>query len=143
MVLPHDDCPAQFQRNPTRAALVRLTQLLQLRPDPFMQDWDLELADSSRLSEFLDCYEDGDLDDDSRFLLMAMIIASLDDVADEVSELGSHWPRAELFLRRDGALHASTLSSWACGNESDPDHQFALTPRIRPVWRAVLRALSE
>jgi hypothetical protein len=141
-VLPQKDCPATHHRYPTRVALGHLTELLHLKPDAYMQDWEVELADAARVDEFLDAYEKVQLDDDDRFLLMAMIIASVDDAKSSGLELGSSWPRAEHFLRRDGALHATTLSYWACGSDPDPDHQFAVTPLIRPIWRDVLQTLS-
>jgi len=106
-----------------------------------MQDWEVELADASRVEEFLDAYVTAQLDDDDRFLLMAMIVASVDEAISSGVEFGSSWSRAEQLLRRDGALHATTLSYWACGSDPDPDHQFHLTPLIRPIWTDVLRSL--
>ena len=141
-VFPKDDCPAKYHRYPTRAALVRLTSLLKLQLGPYSQDWEVELADASRLADFLDLYEGGELDDDDRFLLMGMIVASLDDAASLGAEVASAWDRADVLLRRDGSLHATTLSYWAQGDDPDPDHQFAVTPRIRSIWRDVLRTLE-
>ena len=102
----------------------------------------MELADASRLADFLDLYEGGELDDDDRFLLMGMIVASLDDAASLGAEVASAWDRADVLLRRDVSLHATTLSYWAQGDDPDPDHQFAVTPRIRSIWRDVLRTLE-
>lgn len=107
-----------------------------------MQDWEVELADASRIADFLDLYDSPQLQDDDRFLLMGMIIASLDEASSVGAETASAWTRAESFLRRDGGLHATTLSYWACGDDPDPDHQFYVTPIIRPIWCDVLRTLE-
>ena len=141
-MLPQEDCPAPYRRYPTRTALVHLTELLHLRLDGYVQDWEVELADASRLGEFLEWYDDAQLDDDDRFLLMGMIVASLDDAASAGAEVGSFLARTEHLLRRDGSLHATTLSYWARGDDPDPEHQFALTPVIRPIWHDVLQTLK-
>src|SRR3954471_19424450 len=99
-MMPREDCPAQFVRYPSRSALTKLTTLFRLQTDPYMQDWEVELADASRVEEFLDAYDDGRLDDDDRFLLMGIIVASFDATLSADNEVGSSWSRIEPILRK-------------------------------------------
>ena len=66
----------QIHRFPTGAAIARLTADLGLAPAG--QDWELEAADARRVGEFLDRYDAGGLDDNERFALMSLIVASFD-----------------------------------------------------------------
>lgn len=79
-MIPGDDCPAEYVRYSTGRAIERICELLGLSTDPFMQDHDVELADSSRVAEFLQAYSDPRLNDDDRFFLMGLVIASLDSL---------------------------------------------------------------
>jgi hypothetical protein len=135
---PGSDCPPHLVRYPTAASRAKLVRRFGLADDPFSQDWEVEVADFLRTEEFLSTYGDPDLTDDGRFLLMELIVASLDDGASSGRELGVTWPRTRRILLRHARLHAPTLSYWACGNDADPDHQFAITPLIRWVWYDVL-----
>jgi hypothetical protein len=67
----------QSPEYPTTKAIQRLTEIFQL-PE-YCQDWEIEVADSSRVIEFCDTYEKVILDAESRFALMCLIIASYDD----------------------------------------------------------------
>lgn len=132
-----DDYSPAFVRYPQRKSIDKLSQRLNLATDPYMQDWEVELADGTRASEFVAAYDAADLDDDDRFALMALVIASVDDAIDQGFDIAKTWSRVVQLLRRDGRLHASTMKYWSCGDDPDPDHQFSVTPFIRPVWRQV------
>lgn len=141
-MMRREDCPAQFVRYPSRRALENLCALLQLQ-SAYNSDWEVELADASRLAEFLDAYDHPNLDEDDRFLLMGIIVASLDDALSQGSDVDGFWASVESILRRHGELHASTMSYWACGDALDPDHQFAITSAMRRVWHDVRRLLGK
>lgn len=115
-----------------------LAERFGLPNDPRMQDWEVEVADFARVAEFLAAYSGPSYSDDDRFALMELIVASLDDGARAGHQLGEHWARTRRLLLGNGRLHAQTLSYWARGNDDDPEHQFAITPLIRWVWREVL-----
>ncbi|NUP08866.1 MAG: hypothetical protein HOW73_22695 [Polyangiaceae bacterium] len=86
----------------------------------------------------MDSYHDPTHSADDRFLLIELVVASLDDGLAAGRELGVLWPRTRRILVQQPRLHAPTLSYWACGDDDDPDHQFAITPLIRRVWRDLL-----
>src|SRR5438876_493 len=95
-------------RYPTAAAIERLTEMLHLPPGG--QDWEIETADAARVGEFLDAYEAGGLDDDERFALMAMIVASYDDRLSESRPRDYlPWQRIRRHLWERFDLHGFTV----------------------------------
>ncbi|QDV42049.1 hypothetical protein Enr13x_18920 [Stieleria neptunia] len=50
--------------------------------DAYMQDWEIELSDGQRLREFVEAYDTLSLNEDERFALMALIVASAHDALD-------------------------------------------------------------
>ncbi|MBC7809339.1 MAG: hypothetical protein H7145_24660 [Akkermansiaceae bacterium] len=121
----------------SRAALERLNTILHLPFTQGMQDWDVELADASRLGEFCALYETGRLDIEERFALMRLIVASLDDLL-SVGDPGGALElvtRVIRVLRKDCALHFHTVEYWCLLEEDDPKNVFAVTPLLRQVWR--------
>ena len=119
------------------ASISRLAERFHLPNNPSSQDWEVEVADFARVDDFLEAYSDPLFSDDDRFLLMELIVASLDDGLRAGSQLGALWSRTRRLLLGSVRLHAATLSYWACGNDDDPEHQFAITPLMRWVWRDV------
>ena len=123
-------------RYTTRAAIDRLNLRLQLSPDKYCQDWEIELADSLRVEEFVDIYETESLDDDERFALMALIVASFEDVLSENPEKQDCWPRISQALHSQFDLHSYTVSYWAAPGADLKDGCFSITPLMREVWAA-------
>ena len=124
---PGSDCPPHLVRHPTAASIAKLARRFDLEDGLWMQDWEVQVADFSRVAEFLDAYDSAELDADDRFLLMEVIVASLDEGAHMGAQLENLWRSAERVLRGDPKLH--TLSYWSCGDDPDPEHQFARSPR--------------
>lgn len=87
------------ERFVTPAAIEALALRFGLPASPSMQDWSWEMADPTRLDDFLAFYEEGDLTDDQRFVLMEMILQSFEDrAADPATD--ARWPRVMAFLWR-------------------------------------------
>ena len=126
-------------RYPTAAARRRLTEMLRLAEPPGGQDWEIELADPGRVGEFLEVYETARLDNDERFTLMELIVASYSDLL----EFGGgdrdarHWPRLRDHLLRRFELHGYTVLYWALADTDEPENFYAFTPRAREVMAAV------
>lgn len=131
--------PALRPRYPTAAACQRLAGLLRLGEPPGGQDWEIELADPRRVAEFLDLYESSALDDDERFTLMELIVASYNDLL----EFGGgepdqrHWTRLRDHLLRRFELHGYTVLYWALADTDEPENFDTFTPRAREVMAAV------
>ena len=126
------------QRFPTAAAIQSLDAALYL---PLRrQDWEIEVADAARVGEFLDLYECGKLDEDERFSLMSLVVASYDELLRESGDRGHHlWARIRRHLVDHFALHAYTVQGWSFPDEDDdydPDEVFPFTPYAREVMAA-------
>lgn len=90
---------------------------LSLPTENWMQDWPLEVADGTRLREFVDYYCRVDIDDDIRFAVMELVLASFDGACSESMTL--EWPRIRDLLRQRPQLHAYTIYEWACWDAED------------------------
>jgi hypothetical protein len=126
----------QIHRFPTGAAIARLTADLGL--PRVGQDWELEAADASRVGEFLDRYEAGGLDDDERFTLMSLIVASFD----KRLATGRDEALQERIVERlsEGFDVLSALVQyWALPDATDEEaaeNAFRFTPVARRVMRS-------
>jgi hypothetical protein len=119
-------CPRQ-REYPTAAAIARLTEMLHLPPGG--QDWEIMVADAPRVGEFLDTYERQPLDDDERFTLMELIVASYDDLLRDGGDAdGRLWERPRRHLLGGFDLHGYTVQYWSLPDEDeDPDHVYPFT----------------
>ena len=135
---PHSDGTsrtAKSIRHSSRKA--KFDDVFGFSPDAYMQDWEIELADGQRLAEFIDAYYTLARDDDERFALMGLIVASSHDALDFYGLTSSQWQRVHDRLVADANLHASTIYFWCCTNATCDDKCFTLTSRMRRVWNDV------
>ncbi len=127
-------------RHPTRAAIDQLNRLLDLPYGGWEQDWEIELADPKRVNEFCKLYDTGELDTETKFTLMLLIVASLDDLLREESvDSATAVQRVEQLLRRDFILNLHTVEYWCQLEETDAENVFAVTPLLRRVWQDCFR----
>ena len=119
----------------TRESRAKLSSLLGLTNEPYMQDWELECADACRICEFLDLYGKGSLNDDDRFALMALIVASFDDWLSEGGADEAILLRIRHLLDSDFKLHEATICHWCLPDESDSNNVFSATPFMREIWK--------
>jgi hypothetical protein len=115
-------------------ACVRLDAEFSFPPLSDPQDWEIELSDGSRLLEFVDAYSALELNDDERFALMALIVASAEDAIDHSTWSDQLWSRIHDLLLANFDLHAATIRYWCCPQATHPDQLFSITPRIRDIW---------
>ncbi len=104
--------PAHLWRYPTREAIDSLARRFGLPNEPNMQDWPWEVADLARIDEFIDAYENGNLSDDEKFVLMEMLIQSFDDV-EEPLEGNSKWRKVLGFIEANISLHIYSVWYWS------------------------------
>lgn len=129
--------PEPKDRFPTRDACNRLDAEFGFSPDAYMQDWEIELSDGKRLQEFLNAYSTLDLDDDERFALMALIVASAHDALDFHGMGPDQWQPIHDLLVAARQLHASTIYYWCCVDATCADECFTLSANMRDVWNDV------
>lgn len=126
--------PEPTMRFATESAKERLNRVFGFSPEAYSQDWEIELSNGQRLSEFLEAYDSLNLDDDERFALMGLIVASAHDALDFYGLTGSQWRLVHDRLVNDAALHASTIYYWCCVDATCDNECFTLTSRMRCVW---------
>jgi hypothetical protein len=130
---------------PTAAAIRRINTLLQLPATGQEQDWEIELADSTRVQEFCQVYQTANLTQEEKFTLMALIIASYDDYlrfGQDKTATDAITTIITKLLVHDFALHKTTINYW-CQHEitsdeadwNNPEWVFAVTPLMRRLWK--------
>lgn len=118
----------------TKRAIEGLVQKVNLpSPDEFSQDWEVEVSDSSRISEFLCAYENIELNIDEKFALMIVIISSFDDAVAEGQTEESTAKRIRYHLLQDIGIHMNTIRYWSMLDEDDLDNCFAVTAFMREI----------
>jgi hypothetical protein len=117
----------------TGAAIDRLSADLGLAE--VGQDWELEAADASRVIEFLDYYDTRELNDDERFSLMSLIIASFDErLSNGPDPVLQDRIAARLNSRFD--LLNYLVQYWALADEEASDDAFRFTPIARRIMQS-------
>lgn len=130
------DVPEHLWRYPTAAALERLADRFGFVTGPWVQDSEAQWADPERIDEFLAAYEAGEfgeLDEDERFLLMAVVLNSF-EFADRPLARLPQWLRTLHLLERDIAIHIHSVLYFAGPGGSERDW------RIGPdLWAIAVR----
>jgi hypothetical protein len=102
-----------------------------------VQRWEIERANGERTEQFLDYYDRCPwLDDDDKFALMALIVASFDDWV--LDHPGDHPLRHRIRARLEEEFetHAATIYYWCRWDVTDPDPEyvFKITSFMREIW---------
>ena len=96
------------------------------------QDWDIELADSSRISEFLDYYRNNDFSVEKRIAVMELLIASYDDFLNvKDSEVDSRWKEIKSILKSEKIIFKELVYYWA--SFEDEVDQYQISPLLRDL----------
>lgn len=122
------------ERHPTNAAVTTLSKLLGFVDCPEIQDWERNFQNFDRLEEFVEFYEQSSIDEDGKFLLMELILASASD--------GSYpffssplWQKIEGLLRKNSKIHAWSIWYWSCLDEESriPYNDFVISPYMQSI----------
>jgi hypothetical protein len=134
--------PEHLLRFPTGAAIDSLANRFGLPNTPDMQDWEWEVADPSRIDEFMSAYESGDLSEDERFVLMEILLQSFADLGTSLED-DPRWVRALRWLDENVDLHAHSVWYWSVLDpEMDQDEIWSVTPFIRTILEKHRRRLD-
>ncbi|GED58709.1 hypothetical protein ABER61_22425 [Brevibacillus formosus] len=121
----------------TREVMYALAEKLNLpEPDEFSQDWQYEVANTSRIDEFLFFYENGQLECDEKFVLMIVVISSFNDLLSEKEMEFTIWEQIRRNLVRDSEIHMNTILYWS-RLEEEVEDSWEITPYMREVLNLV------
>ena len=121
-------------KNPTKEAIDFLTEMLNIPElNAYSQDWECEAADSSRIKDFVEFYENKSLTDIEKYTLMSLIINSCNDAIPDGNFDNGLWHRVESLLSADKNICTNIIDYWACG-EDDLEDSYDITPYIRK-WK--------
>jgi len=116
---------------PKKETIATLSKKLSLPYTGTEQDWDIEMADSKRINEFIDLYHQYDLAFEERVALMSLIIASYDDFLNENNvAIDCRWDTIKAMLTKDRIHFVELINYWSLYNETDI---FRITPLMRTV----------
>lgn len=134
--------PERFWRYPTAQAMASLALRFNLPSYPDMQDWQWIVADSSRLDEFLDTYNSGELTDDERFTLMETILQSFVELPGEF-EAHPRWRETLAILEANFDLHVHTVWYWSGQGEMPTEGEWRVAPPLRAILERHLPRLDK
>lgn len=119
---------------PTREAMDKFNDLLQLHEDEYTQDWEIELADGRRLLEFIECYQKYAVSNEEKFTLMSLIIASCDDYLEDKTAILHCWQQVKALLMDNKLLFEPIIRYWSFWESGDEvEEHFNMTPLMREI----------
>lgn len=95
-----------------------LAKRMNLEYDETMQDWEYEISDYTRISEFIEEYENPRTTDKERQSLMEIIIDCLNDLLQNKheTEFENYIHSVQKLLDTNSHLHTATIHYW-CEND--------------------------
>lgn len=95
-----------------------LAKKLNLKFDENMQDWEYEIADSNRITEFISEYDNLNSSRKEKETLMEIILDSLNDIDRKTNNLDfeKHLSSVLYRLSKNKEIHKGTLKYWRNGN---------------------------
>lgn len=111
------------------AAIASLAARFSLPNTPDMQDWEWEVADASRIDEFIGAYRGGELDENETFLLAEMLMQSFEDIGATFSDHPS-WGAFMALLDENLEHHLHTI--WYWGDPED-EADFFVSRELRKL----------
>ena len=98
------------------------------------QDWDIEMADSNRINDFLEFYQQNNLSADKKVAMMSLILASYEDFLTENDLIiDDRWEKIRSLLESKKVFFVDLINYWSIWNELDEDNLFEITPLVRNI----------
>lgn len=117
-----------------KEAIESLNDKLSLPATGIEQDWEVELADPNRVTEFLSYYKNHTLSSDEKKALMSLILASYDDFLHEKnSNTVQIWNDIKQTIESDHDLLTDLINYWSLPDEADSQNWFKITSLIRNI----------
>lgn len=117
-----------------KEAIESISQKLSLPFTGVEQDWDLELASSERVNEFVFFYQGTSLSLEEKKALMSLVFASYDDYLNEHEiDKDELWSEIVLLVQSDKDLFKELINYWSLEGETSPENYFKITPIVRKI----------
>lgn len=98
------------------------------------QDWEIEMANSNRINDFLKYYQQNDLSSDEKVALMSLILASYEDFLNENNlKIDVRWNEIKSILESERVIFVDLIDYWILDNENIKDNLFRITPLLRNI----------
>lgn len=120
-----------INRYPSHEEVEHLNKLLGFKATGNEQDWAIQFADHSRISEFLEVYLNSMISPAQKIEIMELIIASFDDLLAYENDNNELWSMICAAMYKDIHLFKGTLDYWGCGQNRIEDELFHITKKIR------------
>lgn len=118
----------------TKKAITSISQKLSLPFTGIEQDWEVELANAERVSEFVSFYKKEALSLEEKKALMSLIFASYDDYLNEREiDKDELWLEIALLIKSDTDLFKELLSYWSLDEETSSENYFKITSLVRAI----------
>lgn len=118
----------------TQEAIEFISSKLKLPVTGVEQDWEVELADSKRIGEFVSFYKGTALSLDEKRALMSLIFASYDELLNRNGiDKDKLWHEIASLIRSEKEFFGELLDYWGLKGETDPENYFKLTPLVRNI----------
>ena len=114
-------------------AIQFLNKALNLPVTGFEQDWEIELANPNRINEFISFYENIKLDNKHKYALMALIIASLEDLSYIKPVEHELWEKIYKLLSDEFDMYKPLIDYWSLADEKKSNDVFAITKLMRSL----------
>ncbi len=112
----------------------QLSKELSLPYTGIEQDWDIEMANSNRINDFLKFYQKNDLSADKQVAVMSLILASYEEFLNENDlEIDDRWYEIKSILESKRVIFVDLINYWSLCNEIDEDNLFRITPFVRNI----------
>ncbi|MDR2972982.1 MAG: hypothetical protein LBU83_13845 [Bacteroidales bacterium] len=134
-------------RYETEEAISELRKDLNIPYDPFSQDFAYENAKSEDIEIYLGLYNKID-NEDKKFVLMQMLIASIEDQENE-GKFTHYWNIVKNLIEKDFLVHEYTVWYW-CLYEGQHENYYGkhmenawrITPYMRELWHKIKNELK-
>lgn len=97
------------------------------------EDWDIELSDPDRVDEFLSFMESEQLDDEVYLALMALIVASYEELLTSEPKNLKFWERIKSQLVKRRELYQGLIIHYQLPGETGDLSWFPITPLMREL----------
>jgi len=94
-------------------SMSKLAKILKVPITYDMQDWEWEIADQDRISEYITLYKQDHMNDDDRIALMETIIQCVDDLYSAKYFPPKQWKEVKRLIKRNSVIHQYTIFYWS------------------------------